>query len=487
MHTLKKECSVTFQPSPNRRHVKIRTTQILKRLPVLILAYSFSLILASAAPGSWDLSFRALVYDSVDAIAIQPDGKILVGGYFTPKHITRLNTDGTTDTNFNPGTGLSWPPTYTAGLGPVTSIALQPDGRILVAGAFTNFDGVYCTGLVRLFPNGTLDTNFVPILDVYGQTAYPSTVLSQPDGKVLVGGGFNAVCGIRRDLIARLNTNGTVDTNFAYVPLYNGEVSCIALQTNGQILVGGEFMVGGLGYTAVARLNADGTVDPTFAYVNTSVYSGADALAIQRDGKVLIGGAFDQVNGTNRWLVARLNTDGTLDLSFAAVPLTGQNLVRSIALQGDGKVLIAGVFSLWNSGGLINNIGRICVDGSVDHGFDPGVGIGARLRCVVLQRDGKVLIGGTVSDANGNLRNNLTRLFGDDPPSLDAITILNHGIVQLTGTATTNTLLRVDASTDLLTWEPLSQLLNTNGLFFLLDTNASNFPRRFYRASLPSP
>ena len=121
---------------------------------------------------------------------------------------------------------------------------------------------------------------------------------------------------------------------------------------------------------------------------NGSVY----AIAQQDDGKVLIGGTFTTVNGTARNGIARLNADGSLDTSFD--PGTGaDNFVQALAQQADGKVLIGGSFNDIN-GTARNGIARLNADGSLDTGFDPGTGANNIVFALAQQADGKVMIGG---------------------------------------------------------------------------------------------
>jgi len=133
-------------------------------------------------------------------------------------------------------------------------------------------------------------------------------------------------------------TPGGLDDTFA--PDVNSYVYSVAVQDDGKILIGGDFTaVGGVARNKVARLNADGTLDDTFAPdVNNYVYS----FGVQDDGKILIGGVFDTVGGETRNYLARLNADGTLDDTFAAPNVN--DYIYSVVVQDDGKILIGGIF-----------------------------------------------------------------------------------------------------------------------------------------------
>ena len=182
---------------------------------------------------------------------------------------------GLVDRSFNPGTGAN---------GPVYALARQPDGKILVGGQFTTINGVTRGGIARLNANGSLDASFNPgtgVGGIVGGSRVDALAL-QPDGKILVGGFFTTFNGLARSWIARLNSDGTVDTSFNAAT--SGAVQSFALQPDGKMLVGGGFNVPRLG---IARLNADGSVDNGFNPTGLEVDT-FDALALQPDGKVLL-------------------------------------------------------------------------------------------------------------------------------------------------------------------------------------------------------
>ncbi|MFN7155716.1 MAG: IPTL-CTERM sorting domain-containing protein, partial [Acidovorax sp.] len=246
------------------------------------------------ADGTLDAGFNPDVPNGlVYSLAVQPDGKVLVGGAFTtlvgqPRNrIARLNADGTLDAAFNPDANNA-----------VFSLAVQPDGKVLVGGSFTSVGGQMRNRIARLNADGTLDAGFNP--------GAGSTVLSvavQPDGKVLVGGQFTTLVGQPRNRIARLNADGTLDAGFN--PDANNSVFSVAVQPDGKVLVGGSFTsVGGQMRNRIARLNADGTLDADF---NPDANSDVSSLAVQPDGKVLVGGSFTSMGGQTRNRIARLS------------------------------------------------------------------------------------------------------------------------------------------------------------------------------------
>jgi len=359
---------------------------------------------------------------TVVSIAVQTDGKILIGGAFTTlnpngsgtvarSRIARLNADGTVDTTFNPNANSS-----------VQSIAVQTDGKILIGGSFTALNGgaVPRNRIARLNADGTVDTTFNP-----NANSDVVSIAVQTDGKILIGGGFTTLNGgaVPRNSIARLNADGTVDTTFN--PNANGGVQSIAVQTDGKILIGGFFTTlngGAVPRNRIARLNADGTVDTTFdPNASSTVYS----IAVQTDGKILIGGFFTTLNGgtVTRNFIARLNADGTVDTTFNP---NANGFVLSIAVQTDGKILIGGGFTTLNPNGsgavTRNRIARLNTDGTVDTTFNPNAN--SDVQSIAVQTDGKILIGGFFTTLKGGTvtRNRIARL-GFAPPADLAVSI----------------------------------------------------------------
>ena len=174
----------------------------------------------------------------------------------------------------------------------------------------------------------------------------------QSDGKIVIGGRFSAVNGIVRNSIARLNPDGTLDRSFAEQEGVNGQVNALAIQPSGDIVVGGNFsQAGKREILNLVRYDVGGKVDEAFgggssAGVNGSVF----VLAVQPDGKIIVGGNFNAIFGETRHGIARLNVDGTLD----APVVTGAALsgaVRTIAIASEGSVVAGGEFTLANQSG----------------------------------------------------------------------------------------------------------------------------------------
>lgn len=331
---------------------------------------------------------------SVYGSAIQPDGKTLIFGDFTSVHGTpqgrmaRLNPDGTLETGlgFNPGAN-----------GDIICAAVLADGKILIGGNFTTLrprgTGTVFTRnrLARLLSDGTVDTTFGDP----GVNAYVLSMAVQPDGAVLVGGDFTSFMSTTRNRIARITAAGAIDANFN--PNSNGPVYGIASLLDGRVLLGGNFsQMSGISRSSIARVNAaTGVAEPSSSYtaaVNGEVFS----IAQQRDGKAILGGAFTTANSVGRNKLARLNENGTLDATFNP-NVTGGN-VFSIALQANQKMILGGSFT--NVGGLARNkVARVDNAGVLD-GFNPNVS-GGDVRSIALQADGKAQLGGTFTGING--------------------------------------------------------------------------------------
>jgi uncharacterized delta-60 repeat protein len=334
----------------------------------------------------------------VYAIAVQADGEILAGGSFTNLAGLPCSRIG----RLGPDGNLDASFLASAG-GTVYSLAVQPDGKILAGGQFTSLNGLACTNLGRLNPDGSLDTNFVARAGTR-----ISSLAVQTDGKILVGGVFTSLGGRACTNLGRLNPDGTPDTNFnSNVRVTSATtIYTLAVQTDGKILVGGALTsLAGQARTNIGRLNVDGTLDTNFV---ASASAPAITLAIQGDGKILAGGNFTSLGGYPRNDIGRFNTNGTVDTTFSP---GANNYVLSLAVQADGKILVGGQFT--QLGGLARtNIGRLSASGVTDAYFNPYAD--NYVYCLALQTDGKILAGGKFTTLGGAPRNYLARLNNSD-------------------------------------------------------------------------
>src|SRR6266700_1951701 len=252
--------------SSERKAVDLKARkQILHAARWIALALStHTLALAALAQSPLPDSFNPGANEPVFSLAVQVDGKILVGGYFTTlggqsrNYIGRLNADGTLDPSFNPSAGgVVYPSVY--------SLALQADGKIVVGGVFTGLGGQSRNYIGRLNADGTLDTSFNP-----GASNYVSSLALQADGRILVGGGFTTLGGQSRTNIGRLNADGTLDTVFN--PGADNSVLSLAVQADGKILAGGNFTtLGGQSRTNVGRLDNTGPATQSLTFDGSTV------------------------------------------------------------------------------------------------------------------------------------------------------------------------------------------------------------------------
>jgi uncharacterized delta-60 repeat protein len=449
--------------------------------------------------GTTDTTFCANAVDGakfgndVNAIALQSDNKIILGGAFSSyagtsgrSRLIRLNSDGTLDTAFcvNASDGIKFS-------NDVNTVALRSDGKILVGGAFVNYSGV--TGrnrLILLNSDGTTDTAFCTNASdgakfgatintaifvtgsavfiggnftsfgtteftryfvalnsdgsinntlnsnisgtVFSFNATATALARQSDGKILVGGLFTNYDGqLNRSYLIRLNSDGTTDTAFCANAVdgakFNAQIFSITVQSDGKILVSGLFTnyAGTSGRSHLVRLNSDGTLDTAFC-VNASdsakFNAQANGISVQSDGKILVGGNFTSYAGTtNRSRLIRLNSDGTLDTAFCVNASDGAKISASVNiafLQSDGKILLAGNFSSYAGTSGRSRLVRLNADGTTDTAFcvnaSDGAKFSAEVNCVFAQSDGKILVGGAFNDYAGTAgRNRLVRLNSD--------------------------------------------------------------------------
>ncbi len=214
------------------------------------------------------------------------------------------------------------------------------------------------------------------------------------------------------------------------------------------------------GTNQVVRLNADGSLDNSFN-AGTGNNSSINAVALQSDGKVLIGGVFTAANGTSRTNLARLNANGSLDSSFN--PGAGANgSVNSLAAQSDGKVLIGGYFTTIN-GTNRNHIARLNANGSLDSSFNPGTGTDDAVRAIAVQPDGNVLIGGDFTTINGVARRHVARLYGDAARPVLNIARSNAFVIVSWPSSATGFLLQQNAELTGTNWTTPSEAVTDNG------------------------
>ena len=306
----------------------------------------------------------------------------------------------------------------------VSSVAMQSDGKFLVAG-YSDKDGSYDFAVVRYNTDGSLDTTFDTdgkVTTDIGILSYetPRSVVLQLDGKIVVGGRSKAG-GSYDFAVVRYNTDGSLDATFDFDGkvttdfgiMSNDQANSVVLQSDGKILVTGFSKVGGTSDIAVVRYNVNGSLDTTFdgdgkviTDVGTGTDDGAEYVVLQSDGKILVAG-YSNVGGTTDFAVVRYNVNGSLDATFdndgkvvTDMGAASDDIVSSVAMQSDGKILVAGYSD--KGGSYDFAVVRYNTDGSLDATFDNdgkvvtdiGNNSADFALSAVLQPDGKIVVGG---------------------------------------------------------------------------------------------
>ncbi|MFZ1692416.1 MAG: delta-60 repeat domain-containing protein, partial [Flavobacteriales bacterium] len=407
--------------------------------------------------------------DGVQCMAVQADGKLIVAGIFTggvleindpifKPGIARLNADGSHDAGFSAGTGLN---------GSVTCIVQQPDGKLLVGGSFTAYNGNPSKGIVRLNTDGSFDPSFAV---GSGSAGVVLEIAVQPDGKVLLGGTFTSFNGAPAARIVRLTNTGAVDFSFSTGAGFDGEVRAIALQADGQVLVGGAFThYQGTQRNYLARLSTTGILDPF--YNDNTILPGpggplidiaignASSAFISFDSNEFNGGAVGNnpikldVNGARIVTFLVSGQVGPSKLHYNAMSNTltclGEWGIAHTANGNTGaggfgygtyrddwyyRINCAMLIVDWRSGAVGPNgevyrldpehmgILRLNNDLTLDHEFHPGSGLGyfnPTNLSMTVDGSGRIVVAGrldnhsTLPACNGNFAPNAYRLWND--------------------------------------------------------------------------
>ena len=346
----------------------------MKKIYFLLLAFSFLSTANAQNPSDIDPNFNQLnlplknyfVDGNVGKSKVLPDGKILL-----IKNYTLIRLDGNQlDTSFNTGTGFN-DTSDMQGRAVLTDFAVQPDGKIIVGGHFNYYNGIKTISLIRLNQDGSLDTTFKFISGGYYIYA-AKHIEVQADGKIIIVGDENN--GSKN--LSRLFSDGSTDKSFL-PPNYN--FGNIAIQSDGKYVVThNSNTISATEFSKISRLNIDGSVDTSFSSAQLSgLYGGfvlSKKILIQNDGKIVIGGLFTGCNSTSSRDLVRLNTNGLVDTSlqigsgFAGLLTNDFHWVNDIIQQMDGKLIVSGCFMMFNQ---VNreNIIRLNSDGSDDNSF----------------------------------------------------------------------------------------------------------------------
>lgn len=476
-----------------RRHQQRRLN--LERLEQRAVLTAGDLDLTFGVGGMVTTNFLGNSVEAGSDVAIQADGKIIVAGASNHSPapwdfaVVRYNSDGSLDNSF--GTDGKQTVDFDSELDLSSSVAIQPDGKIVLAGSTRTLTGSIEFAVARLTTTGALDLTFngtgKQTID-FGFYGVAEDLVVQPDGKIVVVG--HAAQGAGEDFaVARLNSDGSLDNSFGTggkqtldFGLYDAGLSTV-LQSDGKIVVAGFTSDGGPSYTVatVARLNIDGTPDNTFdGDGKLTVDLGPDHVlgydvALQAGGKILLAG-YVQAGADGDFAVVRLNADGSLDSSFG---ISGQQTVdfgdgvyasaTAMAVLPDGKIVLAGSSFVWEprtftyqyydefTGELVTQeetnivqihdfaVAQLTSAGELDTSFGNNgtqtVDFGSDYELnssVALQADGKILLAGFSSTEATVNDFAVARLLGDEAPTrLVTVDILPESLnVDSNGTLT---------------------------------------------------
>ena len=303
--------------------------------------------------------------------------------------VLSFGQNGWNDNEFVIGTGFN---------GAVYASLALPDNSVVYGGVFTSYNGTNCQGIVKLRSDGTIDPNWIYAGVVNGAQASIGTanvydLKLQSDGKILVVGSFNQYWGLTAPNMARISSiDGGLDIPFRDVIITNGPNGAIwsaDLQSDGKIIIGGDFsnLGGGNVRNGVARFNTNGTIDNTFTFSGTTNAT-IRKVKTQSDDKILVGGNYTTINGVAKNRITRLNADGTSDATFLG---TGaNNYVLDIEVQSDNKILLSGDFTDYN-GSLANRFIRLNANGTLEGIFN---NCNATVRSLTLLNNGSIVLGG---------------------------------------------------------------------------------------------
>lgn len=400
----------------NVTHVKITADEkiILTGNFITFNGISANRIVRLNSDGSFNSNFYCGTgfNDDVNAMILQPDGKLVLGGNFTAyndvvaNRLIRLNADGTKDESFQTGSGFSREG--------VQIIKIDSNGDLMVGGSFIgSYNNNDVNRLVFLNADGTLKSDF----DI-GSGPSSASVLSlefDQDGSWFVGGSFSVFNGQNQGRLAKISNEGEHDISYlsSGVGFDNSVLSILPLP-NQKIIVGGNFnKFNGKSIPKLTCLLADGSTDESFNSGNSGINNFVKTAVLQEDGKIVIGGNFTKYNDILSNRIVRILSNGEIDTSFnSGDGFSGQ--VYKIAVQSDQKIIVAGAFAKYNGSTLnANKIARLLPDGTKDGDFNTGSGADGIVESIVLQPDGKIILGGHFKNFNGQSFSGIVRLNSD--------------------------------------------------------------------------
>lgn len=338
--------------------------------------------------------------NEIKAIEIQSDNKLIIGGTFTTyngvprKFLARLNPDYSLDHSFLITSGIDCD-NSDPNCG-VYSIHIQPDGKILVGGKFAYYNNTNVKSLIRLNSNGTIDKSFSFPYD----TQYPiSSIAIQSNGAILINSGISSYGFAYSKGLSRVKANGTIDESFNpwYLQNYTAfgvdhKIEKIVLQSDERIIIVGQFnYYNGIPRGNIARLNSNGSLDETNFIIGASALI-SDIIVLPNDF-LMIGGDFVNYNNQSIYRVAKISPNGELDNSFSINPWIAKDqfVVKSLALQGESHILVGGYFIKSSENETILKIDN---SGDLDQSFSYNLKSNGYNNVIKVRNNNEIIIGG---------------------------------------------------------------------------------------------
>jgi uncharacterized delta-60 repeat protein len=370
---------------------------------------------------------------TVNTIAVDSSGKIYVGGIFTAyksvtnNRIIRLNPDGSKDTAFDNSTGF--------GSGSVAGIKLDSSGRIVVIGSFNSYKGVTANGIIRILPTGLIDTTFTTGVGTGFNPISPTSFVFDSTGKIYVGGSnFTTYSGSAYNRIVKINTNGTVDTSFNPGTGFAAGVNSLVIDSSDKIYAGGGFTTyNGVSANRIISLNPNGTINTAFDILGAGIMNGyndtVSVIRLSSTNKLYVGGSMSTYQGFDVGAIA-LSLSGSKDPSFDTNggffnTATLASDIRAAVKDSAGNIYIAGTFSGYGGIGVGANIIKLFKDGTIDSSFSTGTGFNGQVTGLAIQPStGKIYACGLFTTYRSTTAQGLIRinLDGQRDPTFDTIT-----------------------------------------------------------------
>lgn len=339
----------------------------------------------------------------INHILVDQQNRILVTGSFVTfndtvvNRLARIKPNGGIDTSFHTGGGFD---NFVYGL------CEQTDGKILVTGDFAVYDNnLSANKIVRLNENGSIDNSFNTGT---GPNATVWKSIIQPDGKIIIAGDFTEFNGTSINRIVRLNPDGSIDPSFTIGLGANARINSMYLQPDGKIILVGQFtMFDNVSKKCIVRLDSSGSIDNSFD-ANNNTYGNLTTVLMRSTGEILLSGNFTEFDNTSVNGIVLLDANGQLNNQFSS-GIFNDLQMRRIYLQNDNKLLVFGSFTTYD-GGNHNHLIRLNADGTQDVSFDPGAGADDWVQAIGIQSNEKIIVCGKFSHFMGEPKNDITRL-----------------------------------------------------------------------------